>query len=120
MTGASLPYRLRPNKTVDREIFIELLTFIDRYVQIRDHLYIGFGGPSLEDFKLFHSRFGNTGLLSIEEDETTYKRQMANRPFSCVRLLNTRSGDFIAEYELILGRQGLDPNSNSIIWLDYV
>ena len=46
----STPYHQRPNKTVDRYLFVELLSKINRYRHIGDYSYIGLGGPSLEDF----------------------------------------------------------------------
>lgn len=58
MSGASIPYHLRPNKAIDRYAFLELLSKVDRYIDcdISQYKYVGFGGHSLEDFKYIHSR----------------------------------------------------------------
>jgi hypothetical protein len=119
MSGADVAYRLRPNKTVDRELFMELLAYIDRFTPIRNHLYIGFGGPSLEDFRLIHSRLGILGLISLESDETVYNRQQFNKPFSCVKLRHLDSGSFVTNYESEMLALEFDPNANIIVWLDY-
>ncbi|WP_407928292.1 O-methyltransferase, partial [Collimonas silvisoli] len=57
MSGAYVPYHLRQNKAVDRQLFVDLLTKLNRYKAIGDYSYVSFGGPYLEDFKLVHSHF---------------------------------------------------------------
>lgn len=111
MSGASLPYHLRPNKAIDRYAFLELLSKIDRYSSISDYKYIGFGGHSLEDFKYIHSRFGLGNMLSIEEDADVYNRQKFNRPHNCIDCLQQSSSTFIDDFQR---------TQKTIIWLDYV
>jgi len=65
MSGTSIPYHLRQNKAIDRYAFLELLSRIDRFCNITEYSYIGFGGHSLEDFKYVHSRFGINNMTSI-------------------------------------------------------
>ncbi|NEQ66392.1 MAG: hypothetical protein F6K21_12985 [Symploca sp. SIO2D2] len=112
MSGASIPYQLRPNKAIDRYALLELLSKIDRYksCDIFQYQYVGFGGHSLEDFKYIHSRFGICKMISIEEDAEVYKRQQFNQPHNCIDCLHISSEDFINEF------QRTDP---TIIWLDY-
>ena len=45
--GSSLPYRLRPNKAVDRELFLSLLTRLAPKLSLEKYHYVGLGGPSL-------------------------------------------------------------------------
>lgn len=111
MSGASIPYHLRPNKAIDRYAFLELLSKIDRYCGISKYKYIGFGGHSLEDFKYIHSRFGISNMFSIEEDPEVYKRQTFNQPHNCIDCLQKSSGEFINEFQR---------TEETIIWLDYV
>ncbi|MBD1919781.1 hypothetical protein H6F77_01425 [Microcoleus sp. FACHB-831] len=113
MSGASIPYHLRPNKAIDRYAFIELLSKVDRYrdCDISQYKYVGFGGHSLEDFKYIHSRFGICNMISIEEDAEVYNRQKFNQPHNCIDCLHQSSDNFINEF------QRTDP---TIIWLDYV
>jgi hypothetical protein len=51
-TGGSIPYHLRQNKAIDRNLFTDLLSRIGRYKNISDYTYYGFGGPYMEDFKV--------------------------------------------------------------------
>jgi hypothetical protein len=111
MSGRTIPYHLRQNKAVDRYAFVELLAKIDRFSAIYDYRYIGFGGHSLEEFKYIHDRFGLKDMTSIESDEEVLKRQKFNLPYSCIKLEQKSSGDFINDYE---------NDKNAIIWLDYV
>ncbi|MBD2048743.1 hypothetical protein H6F78_24620 [Coleofasciculus sp. FACHB-64] len=113
MSGASIPYHLRPNKAIDRYAFLELLSKVDKYrdCDISQYKYVGFGGHSLEDFKYIHSRFGICNMISIEEDAEVYNRQKFNQPHNCIDCLHQSSDDFTNEF------QTTDP---TIIWLDYV
>jgi len=110
MSGAFVPYHQRQNKGVDRLVFIDLLTKINRARPIGDYRYISFGGPYLEDFKLIHSQFGNDDLISIENDPIALGRQSFNRPLNCIQCKGLDSAAFVDNYEA---------EKNSIIWLDY-
>lgn len=110
MSGASIPYRLRKNKAVDRVAFIEIVEICSRYFDISKYRYIGFGGNSLEDFKLIHNRLGIRKLTSIEVDHNIIKRQIFNKPVKCIELINKSSGDFLRTAEF---------NDSIILWLDY-
>lgn len=110
MSGASIPYHLRQNKAIDRYAFIELLSKIDKFCNICEYSYIGFGGHSLEDFKYIHSYFGISKMISIEEDEEVYKRQQFNQPHNCIDCYLKTSSDFINDFQR---------TDETIIWLDY-
>ncbi|MUH01005.1 hypothetical protein F7734_55590 [Scytonema sp. UIC 10036] len=111
MSGASIPYHLRPNKAIDRYAFLELLSKIDKYCNIESYKYIGFGGHSLEDFKYIHSRFGINNMLSIESNREVYNRQKFNQPHNCIDCLQQSSGEFLNAFQR---------EEETIIWLDYV
>jgi hypothetical protein len=111
MSGGNLPYHLRPNKAVERQLFIELLLKINRFCSLSEYVYLGFGGPFLEDFKIIHSYFDNKRMISLEIEPHVYKRQCFNKPLGCIKCLNKSSKDYIDSYDL---------KDNAIIWLDYV
>jgi hypothetical protein len=67
--GSSVPYRLRPNKAVDRELFLALLVRLAATMKIENHQYVGLGGPFLEDFRLIHARLGINDMVCIESEE---------------------------------------------------
>jgi hypothetical protein len=110
MSGGFIPYHLRPNKAVDRQLFVELLSKVNRFKPIRQYTYVGFGGSFLEDFKLIHTYFGNNKMISIEESLNVLKRQRFNLPLRCITRRHEKSGDFIASYPV---------KGPAMIWLDY-
>lgn len=111
MSGAWIPYHLRQNKAVDRMLLIDLLSKLNRYIEIHSYEYIGFGGPFLEDHKLMHSYFGNIKLTSIENNDHIWKRQKFNLPLSCINREKKHSSEFIDTFSR---------NNPVIIWLDYM
>lgn len=116
MSGADIPYQLRPNKHIERQLFWELLERISNWRPIRDMGYISMGSKFLEDFRQIHSRFDTSDMVSIESDFTTYKRQCFNKPIGCLDCKNMKSGDLVTNFEKII--QGRD-SKNFIVWLDY-
>jgi hypothetical protein len=73
-SGGNLPYQLRPNKAVERLLFVDLLSILDHEIHIgRDYGYFGFGGPQMEDFRLLHERFAKMQMISCH-------RANQNRP----------------------------------------
>jgi hypothetical protein len=69
-SGGQLPYQLRPNKAVERLMFIELLGRLDPDLSIgQNYRYVGFGGPQMEDFRLLHERFPVMKMLSLEKEK---------------------------------------------------
>lgn len=111
----SIPYHLRQNKAVDRNIFLDILKKISRHKKISDYAYIGFGGAFLKDFKDIHVSLDIEEMHSIELEEWIYKRQALNSPVSCIQYHHMHSQEFISEkVDDIVDRK------NIIIWLDYV
>ena len=112
MKSSVIPYHLRPNKSVERNIFLNLLSMINGYnaIDIKECVYIGFGGPFLEDFKNIHARFGTRDMYSLESDPMIFERQKFNSPLKCIEMTNFTSREFIDGYSI---------TKNAIIWLDY-
>jgi hypothetical protein len=108
--GSSIPYHLRQNKAIERNLFVDLLSRIGRYYNISDYAYIGFGGPFLEDFKHIHSSLRIRKMISLEVSANVFERQKFNRPVSCVELLHKSSGAFLTEHDF---------NEQTAIWFDY-
>lgn len=111
MSDTTIPYHLRQNKAIERNLFIELLRRIGFAVNISDYQYIGFGGPFLEDYKLVHNALRITDMHSIERHENTHLRQKFNRPMNFIQLHHCDSNEFFSET--------LNTEKNSIVWLDY-
>lgn len=109
-TGSSLPYRLRPNKAVDRELFLSLLMRLAPKLVLEKYHYIGLGGPFLEDFRLIHGRLGIAKMTCIETEEQVHKRQLFNRPIASIECVHKSLEDYLDETDL---------DSPAIIWFDY-
>ena len=108
--GSSLPYRLRPNKAVDRELFLSLLMRLAPKLALETYHYVGLGGPFLEDFRLIHGRLGIAKMTCIETEEQVHKRQLFNRPIASIECVHKSLEDYLDETNL---------DSPSIIWFDY-
>lgn len=105
------PYHLRPNKAVDRHLFMESIRFVVPAKEMSSYKYFCMGGPFLEDCRLFHEFFPNTRMVSIEELDWILERQKFNKPCRTIELVHSEIGDFIDNY--------FSGNERSIFWLDY-
>ena len=107
------PYHLRPNKAADRLAFIEAIKRLERLsgMGLNTYTYHGLGGPYLEDFRLLYEFCPEIGMVSIEIEEETYKRQAFHLPSNTLELVQGDVTSFIARY---------DPGDmKSVFWLDY-
>lgn len=109
-TGSSVPYKLRPNKAVDRELFLSLLMRLAPALALEAHHYIGLGGSFLEDFRLVHARIGIERMTSVESEEQVHKRQLFNRPTASVECKHSTLEDYLDAHKF---------DRPAIIWLDY-
>ena len=106
-------YHLRPNKTAERFAFIEALRRLARLSGegLSNYTYHGLGGPYLEDFRLLYEFYPEIGMVSIENEEETHKRQEFHLPCSTLNLINDDVSSYVARF---------DPgNRKSVFWLDY-
>ena len=106
-------YRLRRNKTADRFALIEAVGRLERLSGggLKDYTYHGLGGPYLEDFRLLYEFCPDIGMVSIDSDEQTYKRQQFHLPCGNVELKLENMSSYIARYEPV--------DEKSVFWLDY-
>src|SRR6185437_5623549 len=109
-TGSSLPYRLRPNKAVDRELFLSLLLRLAPTLSLERYHYVGLGGPFLEDFRLVHARLGIGRMTCIESEEAVHKRQKFNQPIASMECLYSTLEDYLDTYDF---------ETPAIVWFDY-
>ncbi|MGA7495891.1 MAG: O-methyltransferase [Isosphaeraceae bacterium] len=116
MSGAMVPYHIRPNKYVERQLFIELLSHVDKVVPIVDYLYVSMGGRLLEDFKLLHGRLNLLKMMSIECDEVTYQGQLFNCPMGHIDCRRMKSAELIEDFDSLLSKYEA---ANTVVWLDY-
>jgi len=59
MTGEQIPYHLRPNKYVERELFCELLLRLGSQFDLKKYMYASMGGKFLTDHYLMHIKISS-------------------------------------------------------------
>lgn len=116
MSGGGVSYHLRPNKHVERQLFIELLDFVVAGKNPNNYVYISMGGPQLEDHKLVHHKMGFQHLVSIEGNNAVYGRQLFNLRPSFLKCKNETTSDFVRDFDKIQEQYN---DKEMIIWLDY-
>ena len=119
MSGASLPYHLRPHKAVDRRIFIDLLSRIERWRPLTDYVYLSMGAYPLEDHKLIHRVLGIKRLIAFDMEGAVVARQKFNRPVISCQCIEKTSGEVVSEIDKILENCGFTGPDGVIVWLDY-
>ena len=104
-------YHLRPNKYVDRCLFVAALERLNTTINLSGYKYIGFGSFMFDDFKLLHDRLNIESMISLEADPTVRNRAEYNMPYNCIQIINQTSTDYISGGEW--------DGEKTIIWLDY-
>lgn len=89
-------YHLRPNKAVDRFLFLELLRILERHGSAFPETYIGLGGPFMEDFRLLSQEFPHIRLVCIERDFETHRRQKFHACTSRMVCIHSTLSSYIA------------------------
>lgn len=114
MSASTIAYQLRPQKAIERNLFVAILKKLDRAhgIDLNNYSYAGFGAPFFEDFKIMHLEFGIMELDCIEYNLAAYSRQVFNNPYNFIKLYPKSWTDFVTSSDF---RQ----TQNQIIWLDF-
>lgn len=116
MSGANVPYQLRTNKFVERQLFLDVLDHVRLWNGPSKYVYASMGGRFLEDFKLINERFAIEKMVSLEIDTLTWQRQQFNRPYAFIDCRLQSSADFVTEFDQLASNEG---DMRFIVWLDY-
>ena len=103
-----LNYETRPCKFAERRMLLASIARIMGVLKLT-YQYIGFGGLSFTDFKLFHKELHIKEMYSIEAKYEPNKLEF-NKPYSCINILHGQSSDQLSRIDL---------SKPSIVWLDY-
>ncbi|GHC01664.1 O-methyltransferase [Thermomonas carbonis] len=117
MSGADIPYQLRPSKFIDRQIFVELL---GRLLQTRgpeSYIYVSMGGRHLVDHYAVYKELGIKAQFSFDKDSNQVARQVFNRPTDATVCALMDSADLPARMDDIAEK--FPAKRNFIVWLDY-
>ncbi|WP_206455451.1 O-methyltransferase [Aurantimonas marina] len=116
MSGSGLPYRLRPNKYVDRELFAELVSVAVAREGADKYAYLSMGGRHLSDHLAVLRRAGLTKFVSFDIDPNVVARQRFNAVLPTSICETLHSGELPSKIQDFLERLGSD---RAIVWLDY-
>ncbi len=117
MSGHNLPYRLRPNKFIDRSVFVDLLSRLVPAKGADKYIYISMGGNHLVDHNVVYRRVGIDSLFSFDFSERVVLRQEFNKPIDSAKCLEMDSGSLPGKIDEIAT---IFPHAtNLVIWLDF-
>ena len=91
-------YLLRPNKQIERKIFIEIIRSLEHKFNfnIENSTYIGMGSIYYYDFLLFHKYLKIRNLISID-DKTQFKERFKfNLPYDYIDFFNLKTTEFLS------------------------
>ena len=100
-SGNKINYALRPAKSIERRLLIEVLKEICTPSKCEQYCYLGFGSHFFEDFKLIHKYLGISEMYSMEKSTAinTKKRCYFNLPYKCIKLVFQLSTHFLAKFK---------------------
>ncbi len=115
--GSEIPYQLRPNKFIDRMLFLDFMQRITSIRGTKGYAYISMGGKHLTDQHLVYRKTGISKLFSFDFDAETVKRQRCNLPIDTAICEQMNSSEIPGSLDLILSL--FEGSTNFICWLDY-
>lgn len=115
MSGGSVGYHDRPNKAIDRIVWLELVGALFDLDEDED-VYVTLGGPQLVDPIMLHKLYGCLNIISIEQDETTYNRQLFNVRPKDIDCRSMSSAQLVDDFDLIAHPS---KSQTTAVWLDY-
>jgi hypothetical protein len=117
MSGDDIPYQLRPNKFIDRQMFLELLSRLIAGRGPENYVYISMGGRHLADHHAIYGKLGIQALFSFDMNANEVARQKFNRPTGDMVCVEMHSANLPSEIDTIFQR--FPRTQNVIAWLDY-
>jgi hypothetical protein len=117
MSGGQIPYQLRANKFIDRQLFVELLGRVLPKVGNEKYLYISMGGKHLVDHRVVYRQLGISNLFSFDRDGEIVDRQKFNKPTNDALCEEMSSGSLPARIDELL--VAFDGVTNLVVWLDF-
>lgn len=104
-------YHLRPNKHIDRQLFLSILIKLRNHFDLSQYSYVGFGSYLFDDFKIMHNSLGIYNMISLEVNSDIAQRAEFNKPLNCIEIINKSSTEYIDDFD--------HDKENYIFWLDY-
>jgi hypothetical protein len=106
-------YHLRPNKAVDRLLWLNVLDALSSEER-KNSTYYSLSGPFLEDLHIVHLIYPEIKLVAIEQDLDTHLRQKFHQFSRVVELRHQKLGNFVSDFP-----SEEDSETRDILWLDF-
>jgi hypothetical protein len=117
MSGEDIPYQLRPNKFIDRQMFLELLSRLTVPRGVEKYVYVSMGGRHLIDHYAVYNQLGIQAQFSFDKNPNEVKRQKFNRPTGRTCCWEMTAAELPSKIDDILNT--FPSKENLIVWLDY-
>lgn len=117
MSGHDIPYQLRPNKFIDRQMFLEVLARLVGKYGPENYIYVSMGGRHLIDHHAVYDRLGIEALYAFDKDAHVVARQEFNKPTNKAVCKAMSSADLPGKIDEIV--EAFPTRENLIVWLDY-
>lgn len=107
-----IDYRVRPAKSIERRMMVEIFRRLAPFGRVEDYRYVGMGSLYFSDFLLFHRALGFGSMLSIEDakGDAEKRRFDFNVPYRHVRMKFGPSTAILSS---------LDYSERTVFWMDY-
>ena len=115
--GQDIPYQLRPNKFIDRQIFVDVLQNALLGVPLSNYVYISMGGKHLVDHENVYRKIGFSNLFAFDGTPIVVDRQLCNRPTDSTVCKVMNSSELEGEIDDIFNEFG--GVTNFVAWIDY-
>lgn len=109
-------YSTRPNKHVDRELFVELVGRALSTTPTVNCGYFSMGGPQMVDQISMYRKNGITKLYSFDDKEEIVKRQQFNAPTTETRCRQHLAEELAASIDDLKDEMRI---GRSVVWFDY-
>ena len=108
-------YSLRPSKGIQRQIVFDGIRMLKSRLELSEMIYVGLGSIWFSDFVQAHKSLDIRRMVSIEADDTGYRRAHFNKPYATVEVRHGHSSEVLA---------ALHDNDDYqahpwVVWLDY-
>lgn len=105
----NLNYETRPAKFTERKMLLSTFLRLCNYFR-GSYQYIGLGGLSFTDFKLFHKELHIKDMCSIEGGKFVPEKVKFNSPYSFIKIHHELTSEALTKIDL---------TKRTLVWLDY-
>lgn len=117
MSGDDIPYQLRPNKFIDRQMFLDLMSRIISGRGPENYVYVSMGGRHLVDHHAIYNALGIQALYSFDKNPNDVERAKFNKPTGKTICVEMASADLPSKLDDISTE--FPRRTNFVVWLDY-